>query len=393
MVHHINVYFRPPWQRWIDWQGGVINLISGYLPGQASSNADHPGTALHVPAGSELVFEMHYTPNGTVQQDRSALGLVFARPEEVRREGLHLMAYNDQFVIPPGAGRHRVEASYTFDEDMELLFLCPHMHLRGDDFVYTARYPDGRSETLLHVENYDYEWQTAYWLAEAKPMPAGTRMDCVAHFDNSANNPRNPDPTATVRWSGYTEDEMMVGTLGVSRAVDYARLGMNEQRHARTDVARLERGVSPGVIAGDRSMDRGLFLLGKGDRDAAFVQFNTALAEYRAVSAYGPMLGVWIAKSVIVLGKFKLWVLGYLLAVNLLTIGVYVATWISARSLSTRWLVVALALLGGTPAAIVGQLVNRFRPCPASIAPWLRIMNASHAVAICRGNFPQSLLR
>jgi peroxiredoxin len=171
-----------------------------------------PGTARKVPAGAEFHFEVHYSPTGTSRPDRSAIGLIFSKTPPVHQvitKGIK----NGRFAIPPGAKNHEVQSTFTFRSDSHLLSLMPHMHLRGQDFRYTATYPDGRVETLLSVPAYDFSWQSVYRLDSAKPMPGGTRLDCIAHFDNSAENPVNPDPTQTVRWGEQTTDEMMIGYI------------------------------------------------------------------------------------------------------------------------------------------------------------------------------------
>lgn len=120
---------------------------------------------------------------------------------------------NSTFAIPPGAKDHEVAQSFTFKADSHLLSMMPHMHLRGKDFRYTATYPDGKTETLLSVPFYDFGWQSVYRLLAPKAMPRGTRIECLAHFDNSADNLANPDPTQTVRWGEQTTDEMMIGYI------------------------------------------------------------------------------------------------------------------------------------------------------------------------------------
>jgi len=180
-----------------------------------------PGTARKIPAGSDFYFEVHYTPTGLARPDRSAIGLIFAKTppaHQVITRGIQ----NGRFRIPPGANNHPVESTFTFSRDSHLLSLTPHMHLRGKDFRYTAVYPDGRTETLLSVPAYDFAWQTVYRLDEPKPMPHGTRIECLAHFDNSAGNPANPDPTKTVHWGEQTSDEMMVGYIDYY--VDYTMI-------------------------------------------------------------------------------------------------------------------------------------------------------------------------
>jgi len=163
-----------------------------------------------VKAGSKLVFQMHYTPNGKAATDRTRVGLVFAR-EPVKHAHRGGMIPNFMFKIPAGAPNHEVRSSWTAKQDILLTGLMPHMHVRGKDFLYTAVYPDGRSEILLSVPRYDFNWQLNYQLAEPKLLPKGTRIDCVAHFDNSPNNKFNPDPSAEVKWGDQTWEEMMIG--------------------------------------------------------------------------------------------------------------------------------------------------------------------------------------
>ena len=168
------------------------------------------GTAKRIPAGSTLVFQVHYTTNGKPGRDRSRIGLVFSKepPQREIRTGL---ITNAVFAIPPGAGDHPVEAEATFSEDVKIWSMHPHMHLRGKDMTYTATYPDGRKEILLRVPKYDFGWQTDYWLAQPLTLPKGTKVHVSAHFDNSPANRANPDPKATVRWGDQTWEEMMIG--------------------------------------------------------------------------------------------------------------------------------------------------------------------------------------
>ena len=169
-----------------------------------------PGTAKRIPAGSTLIFQVHYTTNGKPGRDRSRIGLVFAKepPQREIRTGL---ISNAVFAIPPGEGNHQVEAEATFSDDVKIWSMHPHMHLRGKDMTYTATYPDGRSEVLLRVPKYDFGWQTDYWLAQPLSVPKGTKIRVSAHFDNSPANRANPDPKSTVRWGDQTWEEMMIG--------------------------------------------------------------------------------------------------------------------------------------------------------------------------------------
>ena len=180
------------------------------------------GYAKLVPAGARLVFQMHYTPNGTPQSDLSHIGLVFADPATVKKRVVTWMAYNDGFRIPAGADNHRVRASRKIDRPVELMSMFPHMHYRGKSFVYEFRFPDGRTEKLLDVPRYDFNWQNIYELSEYRQLPAGTKLRCVAHFDNSAQNLANPDPTKAVSWGDQTWEEMMIGYFNVAVPIKQA---------------------------------------------------------------------------------------------------------------------------------------------------------------------------
>ena len=250
-VHHAVVYIRPPNSNWLrhapvgepftaetlsdaedrrgaHWTDSDILLV--YAPG--SSPDEWPATmAKFVPAGSDLVFQMHYTSNGKSVADQSSVGMVFAKQPPSQRV-LTLQLTNDHFVIPPGADNFRVEARGTLPNDAMLLSFFPHMHLRGKRFEYnlvrhTAAQrsrgdeplgaPKSQIETLLRV-NYHFHWQMSYRLAEPRPLTAGTELQAVAWYDNSSNNPHNPDPTAAVRWGEQTYDEMMIGFFDVAVA-------------------------------------------------------------------------------------------------------------------------------------------------------------------------------
>ena len=210
VVHHICVFLVDD-QPEDDRQGDELRELVCYAPGDLPSLFP-AGSAKLLPAGATLDLELHYTPIGTVQHDQSSVGLIFSRGPIRRRvytKGISEKSLN----IPPGAANHEVRASYRFGTDARLLSFMPHMHLRGKDFRYTATYPDGRTEVLLSVPAYDFGWQSVYRLSDPKPMPLGTRIDCVAHFDNSSANPANPDPSVTVRWGEQTFDEMMIGFI------------------------------------------------------------------------------------------------------------------------------------------------------------------------------------
>jgi peroxiredoxin len=209
IVHHILVYVLPPGEAFA--QLRRENTFLGiYAPGLRQEPLA-PGLARFVRAGSRLVFNVHYTPNGSPQKDRSFVGIKFAHANSVRREVLVSAAINRSFTIPPGAPNHEVRSSYRFKQDAFLLTMLPHMHLRGKDFLYQAIYPDGTREPLLSVPRYDFDWPTMYRLAEPKFLPAGTWLSCVAHYDNSEDNLNNPNPKTSVSWGEQVFDEMMIG--------------------------------------------------------------------------------------------------------------------------------------------------------------------------------------
>jgi len=209
VVHHILIFVIPP-------EGDKIEVRSDnaffapYAPG-LQPVALPSGFARLIRAGSKLVFNMHYVPNGTPQEDRSYVGIKFADPKTVRREVVVSTAVNTDFEIPPHSADYEVRSYYVFKRDSLLLSLLPHMHLRGKDFLYEAVAPNGGREILLSVPHYDFNWQTNYRLAKPKFLPKGTVLQCVAHFDNSESNLNNPNAGVAVRWGEQTFDEMMQG--------------------------------------------------------------------------------------------------------------------------------------------------------------------------------------
>ena len=161
---------------------------------------------------------MHYTTTGKPTSDVSKLGLVLAKNAPEKRYFFHAGPTALNLSIPPGDGKAEVVSEITLGEDAKLVYAQPHMHLRGKDFEYRAVFPDGTKKTLLSVPKYDFNWQTTYRFEKPLTLPAGTRIECTAHFDNSDKNPNNPDPTQTVRWGDQTWEEMMIGF------VDYVAL-------------------------------------------------------------------------------------------------------------------------------------------------------------------------
>jgi hypothetical protein len=199
-----------------------------------------------IPAGAKLIFQVHYTPNGKPARDLTKIGLLFADDKDVTHAVMTSEARKTRgLVIPPHAANERHEAdSPKSPIDVLLLNLMPHMHVRGKSFRYELKLPDGRTETILDVPRYDFNWQTSYQLAEPIRVPAGASMHCVAHYDNSENNLNNPDPNATVRWGEQTWDEMLIGyfDIAVPRAVfDTTRSAVTTPR--KEDVAPAIRHV------------------------------------------------------------------------------------------------------------------------------------------------------
>ena len=194
-------------------EGGIGggNLIAGYAPG-ANPLLNTDGTvAMHVKAGSKLIFQLHYTPNGSPATDRSYVGFKFTDPEKVKYVARSTSVVNTFFTIPPGAHDYEATAKATFEHDTLITNMTPHMHTRGKAFRYEALYPDGEKEVLLDVPSYDFNWQTTYELEEPKLLPKGTTLLCTAHWDNSEDNLSNPDPSKPVSWGDQTWEEMMIG--------------------------------------------------------------------------------------------------------------------------------------------------------------------------------------
>ncbi len=210
VVHHILVNFRKPGEGRRGGTNSADGGLVGYAPGLPPSKYPE-GMALMVPKGSKLIFQMHYTPNGSPQEDRSYVGFKFVDEEDVTTRIYGGVVGNHRFAIPPGADNHEVVAQETAPVDLRLLTLTPHMHLRGKSFKYEAVFPDGRRETLLDVPRWDFNWQLRYDFAEPVLMPKGSKMICTAHYDNSEENLSNPDPTTEVRWGDQTWEEMMLG--------------------------------------------------------------------------------------------------------------------------------------------------------------------------------------
>jgi mono/diheme cytochrome c family protein len=250
-VHHGVVYVRPPDSNWLrhapvgtpftastltdpedrrgaHWTDSDVLLV--YAPG-SSPDTWPANMAKFITAGTDLIFQMHYTSNGVAPSDQTSIGLIFAKQAPAQRV-LTLQLTNDHFLIPPGDSNYRVEARGTLPNEAVLLSFLPHMHLRGKRFEYNlvhankeaAGKPAYQIEPLLRV-NYHFHWQMSYRLAEPRLLKAGEELQAVAWYDNSENNPHNPDPGAAVRWGEQTYEEMMVGFFDVA-----VPAGMDKQR-------------------------------------------------------------------------------------------------------------------------------------------------------------------
>jgi len=207
-VHHVIVFMLGADGKPAAREGG--DLLIGWAPGEQPAVLP-PGTARRIKAGTTFRIQMHYTPNGKAAvKDRTYFGLRLARSKPAR-ESITGRAINTSFRIPAGEANHEVRSAFTVPRDLEIESFMPHMHLRGKAFQYTIVYPDGRREIALRVPRYDFNWQLAYALRKPLVLPQGTRIECVAHFDNSVNNKANPDPTKEVRWGDQNWEEMMIG--------------------------------------------------------------------------------------------------------------------------------------------------------------------------------------
>jgi peroxiredoxin len=210
VVHHVLVHCRSARGRGGNSLAGQGFLVA-YVPGLRPI-AYPKGMAKRIPAGSSLTFQIHYVPNGSVQNDITRIGLWFADPTKVTHEVTTIAAVNPLFVIPAGDDNYAVEAtSNRFPGGAQLLTLMPHMHLRGKSFFYEAIFSNGKRQTLLDVPKYDFNWQTSYREEQPLKLPSGTRIHAIAHFDNSEANLNNPNPKAPVTWGDQTYEEMMIG--------------------------------------------------------------------------------------------------------------------------------------------------------------------------------------
>ena len=218
VVHHILLHVIPPEaspRNYLRMRGPIL---AGYAPGAIPLKTPD-GVAIKVKAGSKLLFEMHYTPDGYAQKDQSSVGICFAKePSKIKRElkgGAASFPPRQLIIEKNDPDQQRVQDSKKTTRNVALVSMTPHMHLRGKSFRYDLidAKTDTVIETLLDVPAYDFNWQLKYILKKPKLIRPGQFIRCTAVFDNSANNLSNPDPGQRVRWGPQSEDEMMIGFM------------------------------------------------------------------------------------------------------------------------------------------------------------------------------------
>jgi hypothetical protein len=226
VVHHVLVFLQDKDARRPKQDGLTNGFFAAYVPGNRA--VMYPdGFAKELPAGMRLHFQIHYTPNGNATQDQVRIGLYFAKkpPQHI----VHVAGIANVFLrIPPGENNVPITGTIPVLRPVTVLGFMPHMHLRGKAFRFDATMPDGSTQTLLDVPRYDFNWQLAYRYAQPVALPVGARVHATGWFDNSADNPANPDPTKLVKWGQQTTDEMMLG---------YVEYYFNDEGGASTQVS------------------------------------------------------------------------------------------------------------------------------------------------------------
>ena len=269
-VHHCIVFVRPP--DGSDVRG--VGYLTGYVPGQRSFSLP-PGHARRVPAGSKLVFQMHYTPNGIEQDDLTQLGINWIPEAEVTHEVFTLLGIDQEFEIPPQADNHPVQAAVRwFPKQADLLAIVPHMHIRGKSFQAISRKGD-QTNVLLDVPRYDFNWQHVYEFAEPLPLAEIDKLEFTARFDNSPKNPANPDPSQTVTWGDQTWEEMAIAFFEIAvplKAPQEAEPPRNKQRLV------LPSGKEPGPEESTEKFVADFFARFDQNRDGIVEKHETPLA-------------------------------------------------------------------------------------------------------------------
>lgn len=264
VLHHGKVWVRPPGSHWLEnaepgeayeneTQRQIIgrngaeegnDILGKYNPGLGAQSFDINGSAKFVPKGSDLVFELHYTTMGQPTEDASKIGLVLAKSAPLTRYFFNAGPTASNLAIPAGDGNAEVVSELTLAQEAKLVYAQPHMHLRGKDFELRLVFPTGETQTVLKAQ-WDFEWQLGYELAKPIDMPKGTRMIGISHFDNSANNRFNPDPTKEIVWGPQNWDEMSNCFIGVIIPTDIRP----ESVFVRSGPSLLPRGHSGPTLA------------------------------------------------------------------------------------------------------------------------------------------------
>lgn len=237
VVHHAIVFIRPP-------RSGTLKgfgWLTAFVPGQGAMQLES-GQARRIPAGSKLIFQMHYTPVGTEQEDQTRVGLEFTDEKKITQEVITLVAANRRFELQPFVDGQVVESTLQrIPGGATLLAMSPHMHLRGKSFRFVL-HRNQQQETMLDIPNYDFNWQHVYKLREPRKLVEGEQIQCIAHFDNSADNLVNPDPSATVHWGDQTWEEMMIAFFEVAIPLDRSRAEQVENFQQETDLQERRAG-------------------------------------------------------------------------------------------------------------------------------------------------------
>jgi mono/diheme cytochrome c family protein len=211
-VHHIIGFAVLPNETG-DGPGGM-QMLSGIAPG--SDPSDFPkGYGIFLPKGSKIIFQMHYHKEpgpGTEVWDQSSVAMKFA-DEPVQRLYVSAVGDRSKMYLPANTKDVMITSEEKFDKSITIMGLLPHMHYRGDYSLYVAKLPDGTEKEFLEVPQYDFNWQTRYKFREHLVLPAGTTIAVTMGYDNTAENPNNPDPNAEVKWGDSTDDEMNLGFL------------------------------------------------------------------------------------------------------------------------------------------------------------------------------------
>lgn len=224
VVHHVLVFIEEPGRKPRNDPsrkpgdplpaGGIDGFFAATAPG-TQATVFPTGAAKKLPKGAWLKFQIHYQPNGVEQVDQTKLGFQFADDSMLRtRQMLEVQsrsAFNTRFEIPPHADNYEVTATHQFRQPGNIISLFPHTHLRGKAWKIELQRPDGTREMLLDVPRYDFNWQTYYEFRKPVRVDSGYRILATAWYDNSKNNPFNPNPDATVRFGEQTFEEMMIG--------------------------------------------------------------------------------------------------------------------------------------------------------------------------------------